>query len=413
MRRDMPRVLIVGGGIAGASLAYVLARQPGMSVTLVERETQCGAHATGRSAALYMPSYGPPAIRALTLASRSFYSNPPVGFADTPLLTARGALHVAWEQASPLMADAKADDSLEAILSNLKALGAQGESLTAADCLRRCPVLRAEGLIGGVFEHDAMDMDVHAILHGFLRGARQAGCSVVTGAEVQAFDRRRGVWTVHTGAGDFTADLVVNAAGAWADEIGALAGAGSIGLQPKRRSAFTFDPPEGVDCSAWPAVIDAAERFYFKPDAGRLLGSPANANPAPPHDVLPEDLDIAEGIWAIEQSTSLVIGRPKSIWAGLRSFVADGEPVCGHDPDVQGLFWMAGQGGYGIQSAPGLAHAASCLLLDNALPPELLAQGLQAEAMCVQRLRQDRPSGGADSIQSLATASLTSRTNPV
>lgn len=384
------RVVIVGGGIAGASLAYVLAREPGVSVTLVERETQCGAHTTGRSAALYMPSYGPPAIRALTLASRSFYADPPADFAATPLITPRGALHVAWEQDDPLTTVAQARATLDAILSNLHALGAQGEALTPEDCLRRCPALRGDGLVGGVFEREALDMDVHAILQGFLRGAKQAGCALVTSAEVQALDRRDGAWVARTSAGDFTADLIVNAAGAWADEVGALAGARPVGLQPKRRSAFTFDPPEGVDCSAWPAVIDAAERFYFKPDAGRLLGSPANADPVLPHDVQPEDLDIAEGIWAIEQSTTLSIRRPRSTWAGLRSFVADGEPACGHDPDVPGLFWLAGQGGYGIQSAPGLARAAASLLLDKdkPLPRELAALGLRTEALSVQRLRQ-------------------------
>lgn len=384
------RVVIVGGGIAGASLAYVLAREPGVSVTLVERETQCGAHTTGRSAALYMPSYGPPAIRALTLASRSFYADPPADFAATPLITPRGALHVAWEQDDPLTTVAQARATLDAILSNLHALGAQGEALTAEDCLRRCPALRGDGLVGGVFEREALDMDVHAILQGFLRGAKQAGCALVTSAEVQALDRRDGAWVARTSAGDFTADLIVNAAGAWADEVGELAGARPVGLQPKRRSAFTFDPPEGVDCSAWPAVIDAAERFYFKPDAGRLLGSPANADPVLPHDVQPEDLDIAEGIWAIEQSTTLSIRRPRSTWAGLRSFVADGEPACGHDPDVPGLFWLAGQGGYGIQSAPGLARAAASLLLDKdkPLPRELAALGLRTEALSVQRLRQ-------------------------
>lgn len=384
------RVVIVGGGIAGASLAYVLARAPRVSVTLIERETQFGAHTTGRSAALYMPSYGPPAIRALTLASRSFYADPPADFAATALITPRGALHVAWEQEDPLTTAAQARAALDAILSNLHALGAQGEALTPEECLRRCPALRGAGLVGGVFEREALDMDVHAILQGFLRGAKQAGCVLVTSAEVQALDRRDGAWVARTSAGDFTADLIVNAAGAWADEVGALAGARSIGLQPKRRSAFTFDPPEGVDCSAWPAVIDAAERFYFKPDAGRLLGSPANADPVLPHDVQPEDLDIAEGIWAIEQSTTLSVRRPRSTWAGLRSFVADGEPACGHDPDVPGLFWLAGQGGYGIQSAPGLARAAASLLLDKdkPLPRELAALGLRTEALSVQRLRQ-------------------------
>lgn len=383
----LPRVTIVGGGIAGASLAWELARQHGVAVTLLEREARCGMHTTGRSAALYMPSYGPPAVRALTAASRGFYTDPPAGFASQPLLAPRGVLHVGLSCGEPAMAPAEVVARLDALRAQLRAVGLPARDLDAADCLRLCPALRADAVLGGLFEADALDMDVDAILQGYLRGAREAGARIVTGAEVRALLRRAGAWRVDTAAGEFTADIVVDAAGAWADVLGQLAGAAPIGLCPKRRSAFVFAPPEGTDCRAWPALIDAGERFYIKPDAGALLGSPANADPAEPHDVQPEELDIATGIWAIEQATHLSIRRPRATWAGLRSFVPDGELVIGHDPDLPGWFWLAGQGGYGIQSAPGAARAAAALLLEREFDPELRDLGLRADALAPGRAR--------------------------
>jgi D-arginine dehydrogenase len=376
--------------MAGASLAHELAVTHGMAVTLLEREAQCGVHATGRSAALYMQSYGPLGIRALTVGSGGFYTHPPAGFAEHPLLTPRGALHVAWDddEADGIAAPAgHATTALNTLERDTRASGVRVQRLSAAQCLQLCPVLRRAGLAGGVLEPEAQDMDVDAILQGFLRGARRASAAIVTGADVLGIDRADAAWRVRSSAGTFHADIVVNAAGAWADSVAQLAGAQPVGLVPKRRSAFRFDAPAGLDCSAWPMVIDADERFYFKPDAGALLGSPANADPVSPHDVQAEELDVATGICSIEQATSLTIRRPRSTWAGLRSFVADGEPVCGYDPKVPGLFWLAGQGGYGIQTAPALARAAAALLRREPLPTDLLALGLHAEMLAPQRLR--------------------------
>ncbi len=382
-----PRIVVIGAGMAGASLAYALAASHGMAVTVLEREAQCGAHATGRSAALYMPSYGPAGIRALTLGSGNFYAQPPTGFAEHPLLLPRGALHVAWDDEASSAPPCHATAALGVLERDALASGVRVQRLSAAQCLQLCPVLRRAGLAGGVFEPGAQDMDVDAILQGFLRSARKAGAAVVTHAEVLGIDRTDAAWMIRSSAGTFHADVVVNAAGAWADRVGQFAGAQPIGLVPKRRSAFLFEAPAGMDCSAWPMVIDADERFYFKPDAGVLLGSPANADPMSPQDVQPEELDIATGIWAIEQATSLTIRRPRSTWAGLRSFVADGEPVCGYDPMRPGLFWLAGQGGYGIQTAPALARAAAALLRREPLPADLLALGLRADMLAPQRLR--------------------------
>ncbi len=374
-----PRIVIVGGGIAGASLAWTLAVRRGVAPLLLERETQCGQHSTGRSAALYMPSYGPPAVRAATRASGAFYRSPPAGFATQPLLSARGALHVA------LADDADAAARLAALRAQLAMAGAPARELDAAACLTRCPVLRPELVRGGLLEDEALDMDVDAILQGFLRGARTAGVEVRGDAEVLDVARTGGAWRLRTRAGTIDADVVVDAAGAWADALARLAGVAPIGLQPKRRSAFLFDAPAVDGWRDWPTVIDLAERFYFKPDAGCLLGSPANADAVEPHDVQPEEFDVASGIWAIEQATTLSIRRPRATWAGLRSFVADGEPVVGFDPRADGWFWLAGQGGYGIQSAPGLAQAAASLLLDGTLDAPLLDAGLRAEAIAPGR----------------------------
>ncbi len=374
-----PRIAIVGGGIAGASLAWVLAVERGVAPLLLEREAQYGRHATGRSAALYMPSYGPPAVRAATRASGGFYRAPPPGFAAQPLLRARGALHVA------LRDDDGAATALTALRGQLIAAGCPPCELDADACLAQCPALRPELVLGGLLEAEALDMDVDSILQGFLRGARRAGAELHTDSELLEATRAEGRWRLRTAAATFAADVVVDAAGAWADALGALVGATPIGLQPRRRSAFLFDAPDVPGWRDWPTVIDLAERFYFKPDAGCLLGSPANADPVEPHDVQPEEIDVAGGIWAIEQATTLRIRRPRATWAGLRSFVADGEPVVGFDRRLPGWFWLAGQGGYGIQSAPGLARAAAALLLDDALDAASRDAGLRAAAIAPQR----------------------------
>jgi D-arginine dehydrogenase len=373
-------VAIIGGGIVGAAIAFHLA--PQARVLLLEAESAAGVHATGRSAALYAPSYGPPAVRALTRASRGFYLAPPAGFADVPLLTPRGALFV-----GPAEQRALAD----ALRAALVAEGLSATLLDAAAAQARVPMLRPEACASGVFDDSALDIDVDALLHGFLRGARAAGAQWRPKAQVQALERSGTAWEIETTAGPVRAATVVNAAGAWADAVGDLAGAASIGLEPRRRTAFTFDPPQAVDCRVWPAVIALDESWYIKPDAGLLLGSPANADPTHPHDVVPEEFDVALGIHRIESATTLSIRRPRSTWAGLRSFVTDGEPVLGFDPQVPGFFWAAALGGYGIQSAPATGRLCAALLVGRGLPDDLAAAGLNLAQVSPQRLR--RPAG--------------------
>jgi D-arginine dehydrogenase len=361
--------IVIGAGIAGAAAGFFLA--PHLKVLLLEQEEQPGFHSTGRSAALFMESYGTPQVRALTMASRAFFESPPDGFTDHPVLGARGAMMVATHgQEAPLQAH----------WTVLQPISPRATLLDAAGACALTPVLRRELLLGAVYEPDASDMDVHAIHHGFLRGIRRAGGALVADAPATELRRDAGVWQVQAGGDVFEAPLVVNAAGAWADVVGQLAGARPIGLVPKRRSAFIFAPPEGVASAGWPATGGVAEDWYVKPDAGMLLGSPANADPVPPHDVQPEELDIATAIDRIERMTTLSIRRPARIWAGLRSFVADGDLVGGADPELPGFFWSAAQGGYGIQTSPAMGMAVAALVRGEAIPAHVAGFGL-TEAM--------------------------------
>lgn len=370
-------VVIIGAGMAGASLAWRLASE--RKVLLIERETQPGYHATGRSAAMFMETYGPPGVRALTRASRSFYEHPPAGFGLTPLISERGVLYVARSGQENLMNE---------LHQNLVRSGAQLEWLNTEATLRLVPVLRPEQVFAAWYDRASQDLDVHRLHQGFLAGFRSKGGSLQTGAGLRRAQRLSQTWQLELSDGALVeAGLVVNAAGAWADEVASLLGAPRIGLEPRRRSAFTFKPPEGIAIAHWPAVISIDERYYFKPDAGQLLGSPANADPTTPHDVRPEELDIALGIHLIEEATTLTIRRPTSTWAGLRSFVADGELVIGHDEDCPGLFWLAGQGGYGIQSAAGASELACALICGQAPSEHLRLHGVDPLRFAPSRLR--------------------------
>jgi D-arginine dehydrogenase len=375
MTQDVDFV-IIGGGIAGASIGYFLA--PHGRTVLLEREAQPGYHSTGRSAALFLESYGTPQVRALTRASRAFLAAPPPGFSEHPVLGPRGCLFVA----APGQ-----EAELEAHWELLRAMAPNARRLNPSQALELVPVLRPDRVIGAVLEPDAKDMDVHAIHQGYLRGLRRAGGSVVCDAEVAAVARVDAHWEVQSRAGTWRAAVVINAAGAWCDAIAALAGVPAIGLQPKRRSAFTFAPPAGVDVSHWPCLISADETWYVKEDAGMLLGSPANADPVPPQDVQPEELDIAMAIDRIQQMTTLEIRRPARTWAGLRSFVSDGDLVGGFDPAAPGFFWLAAQGGYGIQTSAAMGEACAALARGLPLPQHIADFGLTAQMLGPARLR--------------------------
>lgn len=366
--------VVIGAGIAGASAACELA--PHGRVALLEREDTPGYHTTGRSAALFTATYGNAVIRGLTVGSRAFFDSPPDGFTEHPLLTPRGAIFIGREDQRRALDEGLADS---------KALTPSVEPLDQKDILARVPVLDPAYVAGGVHEPECMDMDVHAIHQGFLKLGRSRGVALATNAEVTSLSHKAGAWRVTTPAGVFAAPVVINAAGAWADEVAKLAGLAPLGLVPKRRTAMTFRAPEGTDPGPWPAVIDIEEKFYFKPDAGLILASPADETPSPPCDAQPEELDIALAIDRIERATTMKITRIEHKWAGLRTFAPDKSLVAGFDPGAEGFFWLAGQGGYGIMTSPAISRITASLARGGDVPADLTALGVHAKDLAPGR----------------------------
>lgn len=368
-------VIVIGAGIAGAGIAAELA--PGCRVLVLEQEAQPGYHTTGRSAAVFSESYGGATVRCLSRGSREFLARPPAGFAAGSLLSPRGFLFIA-------RADQR--EALDALAGepDLRASARRLSGTAAAACM---PLLRPGHVAEALLDETASDIDVHALHQGYLARLRSHGGQLRCGTPVTAIERRSGNWRLHSGAASFEAPLLVNAAGAWADQMAQLAGVRGVGLQPLRRTAALVDAPGLESGSPWPLTIDIDEQFYFKPDAGRLLISPGDETPSPPGDAMPEDLDLALAVDRIEAATTLDIRRMHSRWAGLRSFVADRSPVAGFAPDAPGFFWLAGQGGYGIQTAPALSRFAAAQLLGRALPGDLRDLGLDAAALSAARLR--------------------------
>ncbi len=370
---------IIGAGIAGVSAAYHLA--PHARVIVLEREHVAAYHTTGRSAALHSETYGSAEIRAITVSSGRFYRKPPAGFADHPLLTPRGALIAGRAEQQPALQKAAAEYAR---------LVPSVRWLDPDETLRRQPLLKPETAGGGaIFEPEADDMDVAAIHGGFLRGARAAGAVLRLEAEITTLERKDGPWRIGLRDGEsLAARTVVNAAGAWADVVAGLAGARPVGLVPKRRTAFTFDAPAGLDLVHLPMVIDFDESWYFKPEVGQFLASPADETSSPPCDAQPEEIDIAIAVERIETATTLQIRRIKNKWAGLRSFVADKNLVVGYDQAVEGFFWLAGQGGYGIQTGESAGRLAASLALGRGMPDDIAGLGVSEAALSSARFTQ-------------------------
>ncbi len=369
--------VVVGAGIAGASAAYFLSELG--SVTILEAESQPGYHTTGRSAAFFSAAYGNEVIRALTAGSREFLSNPPDGFCEQPLLRKTGALYIA----GPAQIE-----SLDTHFENVSKLPLAVTRESPDFAKQKLPVLRADLLSACVWEPGASEIDVNELLQGYLRGARRGGAALVCNARVQKMGRKNGTWQVVTTAGKHVAPIVINAAGAWADEIAHMSGTNVVGLTPKRRTVCLFDPPAGVDISAWPLIVDIDERFYFKADAGKILLSPADETPVQPHDAYPEDIDVAIAVERFEQATTINVPRIDHSWAGLRSFVADQTPVVGFDKNLDGFFWLAGQGGYGIQTSSSMARCARSLLIGEGIPADLAAMGVNSDALAPARFQK-------------------------
>ena len=368
-------VIVIGAGMAGASVAYFLA--PHARVVVLEREQHAGVHSTGRSAALFSETYGSAQVRAVSRATRPFLERPPEGFAQHPILSPRGTV---------IIGNSEQADAVQAMYEEMAPLGDGVRMVDGAWLRSRVPVLRPEAAEIGLFEPGSADIDVNELHQGFLRALRARGGKLRVNVAIRSIERGPGHWFVDAGDESFRAPLLVNAAGAWVDEVAALAGVAPIGIQPRRRSAFLFQPPSDVDTTHWPFVMDVEETFYFKPDAGLLMGCPANADPVSPHDVQPEELDIAMGIHRIEEATTMTIRRPTRTWAGLRSFVADGDLVGGFAPGSNDFFWVAAQGGYGIQTSAAMGEACAHLVLGRPLPAHLEAAGITAQMLDPARL---------------------------
>ncbi len=381
-------VVVIGAGIAGAAAAWHLAAH--VEVTVIERESQPGVHATGRSAALLTETFGPPLVSALVGASRPFLSSPPAGFGTgtgpKSLLSDRGVLWVARsEDRAALDAKQRAADQL----------GVEVQGLDPGQCRRLVDVVKTDVIAAGLHEPAAMTIDVDALLHGFLRGCRSRGAALQLGTEITAISRHRGRWRVEAGERRWDCGVVVNAAGAWCDQIAAQAGVEPLGLRPLRRSVFVFPPPPGLDIEAWPLVTDIAGRFYFQPSGGLILASPVDEILVEPGDARPEVEDIAVGVTEIEAATELRVRGVRRTWAGLRTFAPDGVPVAGFDPACPGFFWLAGQGGYGIKTAPAMGQLTAALVTGETGLPELVPRGagldtagLDTAGLGVERLRE-------------------------
>jgi D-arginine dehydrogenase len=367
-------VVVIGAGIAGASIAYELAAH--RRVILLERETHPGYHTTGRSAAMYAPSYGNPVVRALTRASRAFYDAPPTGFTDVPLLIARGMLFIGAAERTEEARQMLAEPELARIL----------QALTVDEVIAWIPIMRRAACVYALLDETSKDIDANALHMGYLRALKARGGATLIDAGVRALERDAGTWRIDTGTKELRAPVVVNAGGAWVDEIAQMAGLAPVGMRPLRRTALIVDAPAGIDVTRWPATIEIAETFYFKPDAGRLLLCPADETPSPPCDAQPEELDVALAVDHFERATTQSVKRVIRKWAGLRTFAPDRSPVVGFDPRAPGFFWMAGQGGYGLQMGPALARAAASLLLERPLPADIEAEGVEVAAINPQRL---------------------------
>ena len=359
--------LVVGGGISGASAAYELAAIG--TVVVMEAETAAGYHSTGRSAALFTRNYGSKVVRAINAASEGFFETPSIGFCDNALLGERGFLAVA-----PPGREAQLDALLD-----LSTNEAPVHKLAAQQVLDLSPLLRPELVAAGAYEPGVCDIDVASLHQGFLRGLKRRGGDVHLGHRIDGMRHTKEGWVVTARNQTIMARTVVNAAGAWADEVGQLAGAAVIGLVPKRRTGIIVDVPADMNLSKTPATDFIGEEAYVKPDAGRLMASPGDETPVAPQDVRPDEMDMAILVDWLQRNTTLNVNRIAHSWAGLRCFVADGDPVVGFDSDLPNFFWLAGQGGYGIMMAPALARATAGLITDNSLPADLVQNGLRAK----------------------------------
>lgn len=356
--------IVIGAGMAGASAAFELAEDS--NVLLIEAEAQPGYHSTGRSAALFTRNYGTPLVRKINALSEPFFRAPPRGFTDQPLLHPRGALAVAAPGDEALLDTVLAASTTEHPIVEM----ATGSALDLV------PFLRPERLSRAVFEEGVTDIDVALMLQAYLKGFKARGGTLLCSAPVSALASGNGTWTVKAGNATHRCRTIINAAGAWADQIGKMAGLSPIGLVAKRRTAIIVDALPGTDVARLPCVDFSGSDAYIKPEAGKLMACPGDATPTVPQDVQSDEMDVAIIADRIQRETLLPVHRIAHSWAGLRSFVSDESPVMGNDPTAENFVWHAGQGGYGIMMAPALAQALAALCQDGTIPDDFSSSGM-------------------------------------
>jgi D-arginine dehydrogenase len=364
-------VVIVGAGIAGASMAYSLVQRGCRDVTIVEKEDSPGYHTSGRSAAVLSQLDVDEIFMKLSIMSTPFFYDPPEGFTDVPLIHPNGILVVG--QGAPFK-------FLRALARLSRRLGIASEDWGPEETVAKLPALEREFLDGGIFILKDGTLDVHGLLWGFLNGAKRGGARLELNAEVtgiQVEDRK--VRGVSTRAGDIACEKVVNAAGAWANPIAALAGAHPLPLTPCRRHIIVTQPRDNFPIEDWPLTMDASRNFYFRPESGGILASPMDQEAMEPCDAQTDELQVARAADFLTRFTPKI--APRTItnkWAGLRTIAADNAPIVGEDPEVKGFFWCAGQAGHGMETSPALGEIAADLLLEGntrRFPPEIIAPG--------------------------------------
>jgi D-arginine dehydrogenase len=353
---NAPDILVIGGGIAGLSAAAALSSQA--RVTVLEAEEQIGYHSSGRSATMVHYALGDRLVRALTLASRSFFDNPAADFTDVPLGHRMPVLvHAREEERAAL-------DRLDAEIS----LFANLERLDARQVHELCPLLKPDALYG-IADFHGMRLDPHALLQGNLRQLRGNGGELHTRQRGAAIERSNGMWNVRSERGDsFSAPILINAAGSWADHVAKLAGVTPLGLEPKRRTIITFDAPAGTELDRLPFAKTIGDELYFAPESGRLFASPMDEVPSDPCDAQPDEYEVALAAYRMEERTAVKVRQIHSKWAGLRTFTPDKHPAAGFAPDAEGFFWLAGQGGFGLQTSPAMAAITASLVLGGPWP---------------------------------------------
>ncbi|WFL77282.1 FAD-dependent oxidoreductase [Altererythrobacter arenosus] len=368
---DRVDFLVIGAGIAGLSAAAHLAQHG--SVAVCESESAPGFHSSGRSAAFAHFDMDSALVRALTAASMPFLEEP-----------------AAKRHPAMFIGLAGQERKLDEVEQSYRAWAPHVRRITAEKAREIVPALNTGNgaLVGALLDTEARKLDAHAMLEGHRRLLRDRGGTMAVDAKVTGLRREGDRWTIDTPSQSYSAGAVINAAGAWADKVAALGGVAPIGIRPLRRTVITFDVPEGLDVSSWPFTKTVGSGFYFEPEGrGRLLACPMDEGASEPCDAQPEEEDVALAAWRVEEATTLEIRRIASKWAGLRSFAPDRLPVAGFDPSAPGFFWLAGQGGFGLQTSPAMSLAVEALATRGDWPDELSAVAVTAEQLSPARLR--------------------------